>query len=242
MSETIFLAGAMGAIGQRLVPLLLRAGYTVFGTTRSEEKARSLESAGVHPVVVDVFDSEKLARAVSLAKPDTVIHQLTDLPRVIDSTKAADFAARNARIRREGTASLMQAAVAAGVKRVIAQSIAWTYAPGNEPCDEAMPLDLLAPEPRLTSVSGVVALESAVLGHHGSVTGIVLRYGRLYGPGTGADMPGTSPTVHVDAAACAAVLAIKTGAHGIYNIADAGPAVTSAKAIQTLGWSADFRL
>lgn len=242
MSATIFLAGATGAIGQRLVPLLLRAGYNVFGTTRSEEKARSLESAGVHPVVVDVFDTEKLARAVRLAKPDTVIHQLTDLPRTIDPTNAADFAAHNARMRREGTASLMQAAIAAGVERVIAQSIAWTYAPGHEPYDEEMPLDLLAPEPRLTSVCGAVALESAVLAHPQSVTGIVLRYGHLYGPGTGVDKPGTSPTVHVDAAACAAVLAIKAGAHGIYNIADAGFAVTSKKAIQTLGWSADFRL
>ncbi len=242
MPKTIFLAGATGAIGRRLVPQLLGAGYAVFGTTRSADKARDLGASGVHPVVVDVFDADALKHAVELVRPDVVIHQLTDLPPSVDSARGADFAARNARIRREGTANLVQAALGASVKRMIAQSIAWAYAAGNEPLDEDAPLDLTAPEPRSISVAGVAALEAAVLRETSFMTGIVLRYGRIYGPGTGADLPGTAPTVHVDAAAHAAFLAVEAGSQGIYNIAEPGPVVTSAKAMRALGWSANFRL
>ncbi|TWB44060.1 nucleoside-diphosphate-sugar epimerase [Rhizobium sp. ERR 922] len=242
MPKTIFLAGATGAIGRRLVPQLLDAGYDVFGTTRSSDKARDLDAAGVHAVVVDVFDRDALKRAVIEANPDVIIHQLTDLPPAVDPSRASEFAARNARIRREGTANLMRAAMAAGAKRIIAQSIAWAYAAGNEPHDESAPLDLAAPEPRSVSVSGVAALEAAVLGEPERVTGIVLRYGRLYGPATGADLPDATLAVHVDAAARAAMLAVKAGTQGIYNIAEASPMVSSAKAIRELGWTPEFRI
>ncbi|MCZ3378192.1 NAD-dependent epimerase/dehydratase family protein [Rhizobium sp. AG207R] len=242
MPKTIFLAGATGAIGRRIVPQLLDAGYDVFGTTRSSDKARDLDAAGVHAVVVDVFDRDALKRAVIEANPDVIIHQLTDLPPAVDPSRASEFAARNARIRREGTANLMRAAMAAGAKRIIAQSIAWAYAAGNEPHDESAPLDLAAPEPRSVSVSGVAALEAAVLGEPERVTGIVLRYGRLYGPATGADFPDATLAVHVDAAARAAMLAVKAGTQGIYNIAEASPMVTSAKAIRELGWTPEFRI
>lgn len=242
MPKTIFLAGATGAIGRGLVPQLVRAGYAVFGTTRSPDKARDLELSGARPIVVDVFDAEALTYAVELARPDVVIHQLTDLPPSVDPTKATDFAARNARIRREGTANLLRASLSAGVRRIIAQSIAWATVAGNEPHDEDVPLDLTAPGPRGITVSGVAALEAAVLGSPTALMGIVLRYGHLYGPGTGAGIAGTAPTVHVEAAAHAAFLAIEAGEHGIYNIAEPGPAVTSAKAVRALGWSADFRL
>lgn len=242
MLKTIFLAGATGAIGRRLVPQLLDAGYDVFGTTRSSDKARDLDAAGVHAVVVDVFDRDALKRAVIEANPDVIIHQLTDLPPAVDPSRASEFAARNACIRREGTANLMRAAMAAGAKRIIAQSIAWAYAAGNEPHDESAPLDLAAPEPRSVSVSGVAALEAAVLGEPERVTGIVLRYGRLYGPATGADLPDATLAVHVDAAARAAMLAVKAGTQGIYNIAEASPMVSSAKAIRELGWTPEFRI
>lgn len=242
MPKTIFLVGATGAIGRRLVPQLLDAGYDVFGTTRSSDKARDLDAAGVHAVVVDVFDRDALKRAVIEANPDVIIHQLTDLPPAVDPSRASEFAARNARIRREGTANLMRAAMAAGAKRIIAQSIAWAYAAGNEPHDESAPLDLAAPEPRSVSVSGVAALEAAVLGEPERVTGIVLRYGRLYGPATGADLPDATLAVHVDAAARAAMLAVKAGTQGIYNIAEASPMVSSAKAIRELGWTPEFRI
>src|SRR5262249_31205407 len=99
----IFLAGAGGAIGKRLVPLLLDAGHQVVGTTRSTTKADALRAAGVEPVVVDVFDAPALSRAVSAARPDIVVHQLTDLPPGLDPARMVEGTCRNARMRREGT-------------------------------------------------------------------------------------------------------------------------------------------
>ena len=124
----IFLAGAAGAIGRRLVPLLLAAGHHVVGTTRSTSKADLLRAAGVEPVVLDIFDSAPLTRAVSAARPDIVIHQLTDLPPGLDPGQMAEGTRRNARMRSEGTRSLVSAALASGARRLIAQSIAWMYA------------------------------------------------------------------------------------------------------------------
>jgi nucleoside-diphosphate-sugar epimerase len=86
----IFLAGATGAIGKRLVPLLLEAGHSVMGTTRSATKGDALRAAGVEPVVVDVFDAPALSRAVSAARPDIVMHQLTDLPPGLDPSRMAE--------------------------------------------------------------------------------------------------------------------------------------------------------
>lgn len=242
MSKRIFLAGATGAVGKRLVLLLRQSGYAVWGTTRSPEKAAELSNAGVTPVVVDVYDLSALIDAVASSKPEIAIHQLTDLPASVATAKASDFAARNARIRREGTANLVEAALQAGVRRMIAQSIAWAYAPGFEPYGEAASLDLDAPFPRGVTVGGVQALEEAVLQSPERMTGIVLRYGRLYGPGTGAVGPDKSLALHVDAAAHAALLAIEHGSHGLYNIAEPSPVVTSAKAMDILHWSPDFRL
>jgi hypothetical protein len=136
----IFLAGAGGAIGRRLTPLLISAGHAVTGTTRSAEKADDLKAAGIEPVVVDVFDQDALRDAVVRARPDVVIHQLTDLPQVIDPAQLAGWLARNARLRIEGTANLIAAALAAGARRLIAQSIAFSYADGPEPHGESDPL------------------------------------------------------------------------------------------------------
>ncbi len=109
----IFLAGATGAIGRRLVPLLLAGGHQVTGTTRSPEAARSLEAAGVQPAIVDVYDADALTRAAVDAKPEIVIHQLTDLPRSFDQKEMAAASPRNARLRIEGTRNLVAAAQAA---------------------------------------------------------------------------------------------------------------------------------
>ena len=109
----VFLAGATGAIGRRLVPLLLRAGHELTGTTRSAEKASELERAGVVPAVVDVFDAQAIAAAVKAARPEVVIHQLTDLPHAFDQARIAASYASNARIRTEGTRNLMAATQAA---------------------------------------------------------------------------------------------------------------------------------
>ncbi len=114
----IFLAGASGAIGRRLVPLLLAAGHHVIGTTRAGEKANELKARGVEAVVVDVFDAKILRDNVVLARPDVVIHQLTDLPKAIDPARLRDALARNARLRIEGTPNLVAGAQTAGVGSV----------------------------------------------------------------------------------------------------------------------------
>src|SRR5262249_25742340 len=160
-----------------------RDGYQVIGTTRSEAKAADLRAGGVAAVIVDVFDAAALERVVLAARPDVIIHQLTDLPDVQDPARADDVTEANARLRRACTLNLMAAAMAAGVKRVVAQSIAWVYAAGEGPRIETDPLETNAQGSRGVSIGGVVALEHAVL-NTPRVDGIVLRYGRFYGPGT----------------------------------------------------------
>jgi nucleoside-diphosphate-sugar epimerase len=237
----IFLAGAAGAIGRRLVPLLLEAGHSVTGTTRSGEKAAELKARSVTAVVVDVYDAAALRDAVMRASPDVVIHQLTDLPKVHDPHRSGAFGG-NTRLRAEGTPNLVAAALAAGARRLIAQSIAFAYAPGPEPHAETDPLN--SPEgdaPSALTARGVRALEAAVLGARG-LDGIVLRYGRLWGPGTWNMTPNGRGALHVDAAAHAALLALTRGTSGIYNIAETDGAVTSEKAQRDLGFNPAFRL
>jgi nucleoside-diphosphate-sugar epimerase len=240
MGYRVFLAGASGAIGKRLLPLLLDAGHQVAGTTRSVAKAEELRAFGAQPVLLDVFDAQALSRAVMAARAEVVIHQLTDLPKGLDPGRMADASIRNARIRREGTENLVRAAIAAGASRLVAQSIAWVYASGPQPHAENDPLDLGAEGTRGVSVGGVVALENRTL-HSPPLAGVVLRYGRLYGPGTGVDARPDPPSLHVDAAAFAALLAIDRGAPGIYNVAEPNRYVMTEKACAQLGWHANFR-
>lgn len=240
MPRRVFVAGATGVIGRPLVSLLVAAGFAVSGTTRRAERAAGLRAAGAEPVIVDAFDATALAAAVAAARPEVVIHQLTDLPQKLDPALMPDAIGRNARLRIEGTRNLVAAALAAGARRLIAQSIAFAYAPGGEPHDEDDPLDLGAAGARAVTVEGVAALERMVLGMPG-LEGVVLRYGRLYGPGTGSDTPRPPPFVRVDAAAEAADLAMDRGGGSIYNIAEPGPEVSSEKAGRELGWRADFR-
>jgi uncharacterized protein YbjT (DUF2867 family) len=180
----IFLAGASGVIGQRLVPMLVEAGHEVAGTTRSAEKAELVRGLDCEPVVIDVYDAEALRSAVVGFAPGLVMYQLTDLPD--DASRIPDRAAQNARIREEGTANLIAAARAAGAGRFLAQSIAWTPAAGNESREN---------------------LESQVLAYEG--VGVVLRYGQFYGPGTyhEAELP-DPPRIEIGAAACATVTAL----------------------------------
>src|SRR5262245_6117230 len=140
----IFVAGAAGAIGRPLVTLLVRAGHTVAGTTRSADKAAGIAATGATPVVIDVFDAAALLEAVARARPDVVIHQLTDLPATLDPKAMEASGERNARLRIDGTRNLMAAAAAAKVQRVVAQSIAWVYADGPRPFRETDPLDRAA--------------------------------------------------------------------------------------------------
>jgi nucleoside-diphosphate-sugar epimerase len=236
----ILLAGATGVIGRPLLTLLTRAGHDVTGTTRSAARAGVIADAGATPVVVDVFDADRLREAARAARPDVVIHQLTDLPDEADPEKIAASLAANARIRIEGTKNLIVAATAAGARRIIAQSIAFMYAPGPEPHAET---DAMLPGGNGASVSarGVHVLEDAVTGTP-DLEGIVLRYGRLYGPGTWTTVAQGRGPLHVDAAAHAAVLALTRGSPGIYNIAEDDGAVTISKAREQLGFDPSFRL
>jgi nucleoside-diphosphate-sugar epimerase len=240
MATTIFVAGASGVVGLRVVRLLHDAGFVVHGTTRSAGKSDALRRAGAIPVIVDVFDERALSEQMTLARPSIVMHQLTDLARPSEGVFAADAIAANARIRRDGTRSLIAAARAAGVERIIAQSIAWAYAEGPLPHTEADSLDTKAEGVRAISVSGVAALEDQVLGSP-PLDGVVLRYGRFYGPDTGADRA-DDPAVHVDAAAHAALLATECVTSGIFNITDDNPVVANGKARRALGWNPSFRM
>jgi nucleoside-diphosphate-sugar epimerase len=234
--ERIFVAGAGGVVGRRLIPLLLQSGYQVFGTTRSPERAAELERAGVTPVIVDAYDRQALVRAVGGISPGVVIHQLTDLSGGFAPEQVNDTLARNARLRVEGTRNLVAAAHAASARRLIAQSLVWVYTPGPEPHSESDPID--------PTKHGVWALENAVLEANPGVKhfeGVVLRYGWFYGPGAN-QKPAGSPGLHVDAAAQAAVLAIERGAPGAYNIAEPSPHATIEKARRELGFDPSFRL
>jgi nucleoside-diphosphate-sugar epimerase len=235
----IFLAGAGGVIGRRLTPLLVKSGHQVAGTTRSPEKIDAIAKLGAEPIVVDVFDAEALKRAVAAAKPDVVVHQLTDLAYSPTSPHYQESLKRNARIRVEGTPNLVAAARAAGVRRLIAQSIAFIYAEGPGARVET---DALAPAEgvQANTIPAVKALEDAVLA---MPEGIVLRYGYFWGPGTWAgDAPGRRPCVHLDAAAQACANALTRGEPGIYNIAEDDPALSSEKAKRLLGFDPGFRM
>jgi nucleoside-diphosphate-sugar epimerase len=240
MATRVFLAGATGVIGRRLGPLLADAGYAVFGMTRHRSKAVSLERAGITPVVLDVFDLPPLLDALKEIRPEVVVHQLTDLPADLDPALMDEAIRRNAQIRSEGTRNLVDATVASGARRLVAQSIAWAYAPATKPYHEDDPLDLDAEGNRATTVGGVAKLEALTL-NSPPVEGVVLRYGHLYGPDTGSDDPAGTVDVQVDAAAYAAVLAVEKGASGIFNIADPGGTVSIDRARRELGWDPAFR-
>lgn len=170
----IFVAGATGVIGVRLVPLLVADGHTVAGMTRSPQRAGLLRELGAEPVVCDVFDLAALTQALASFGPDVVFHQLTDLPD--DAADLGRWSGRNDRIRGEGTRNLLAAAQG---RRVIAQSISWELPDGD----------------RRTVTA---AHERAVL----QAGGVVIRYGQFYGPGTFYPAgPPPPPRIHVDDAA-----------------------------------------
>ncbi|HTP20580.1 MAG TPA: NAD(P)H-binding protein [Solirubrobacteraceae bacterium] len=172
----IFLAGASGVIGIRLLPLLMAAGHDVAGMTRSHGKIDRLKALGAEPVLCDVYDAGGLRAAVVRFRPDAVMHQLTDLPD--DAAKLPEFGARNDRMRREGTRNLLAAAAAAGAERILAQSIAW-----EQPGDRGL---------------ATREFEGSVL----NVGGVVIRYGQLYGPGTYFETEKPSPPrIQIDDAA-----------------------------------------
>ncbi len=180
----IFVAGATGVVGRRLVPLLVSAGHEVAGTTRSNDRAGIIVHMGAEAIVCNVFDAENLFSSISNFKPDVVWNQLTDLPD--DQSLIAEFGPANNRIRREGTANLLSAANAVGARQFISQSVAWQL-PGD-------------------GGRAVMDLECAV--HQAG--GVIIRYGQLYGPGTYYPyaLPG-HPRIHVNEAARRSLTALE---------------------------------
>lgn len=239
MNKRIFLAGASGAVGRRLAPLLLQDGWHVVGSTRSHDKAAELRAMGVEPAVVDVYDAAALREAVAASKPEVVIHQLTDLPFALEAGQMAEGLKRNARLRDEGTRNLVAAAVSAGARRLIAQSISFIYAEGPTPHLESDPFLPLAHPAYGETVAAVLSLEHQVL--MAPLEGIVLRYGLFYGPGTGFDSPIAPGSLHVDAAAQVARQAVTSGAPGIYNAAENEGGVDISKAIAAFSFDPSWR-
>lgn len=237
MKSSVLVAGATGAVGTPLVRLLVDAGWRVFGTTRDPNRAEALRQGGVDALVVDVFDAPALNAALASVRPDVVVHQLTDLPRVRTPEALSAAIQRNARLRREGTRNLVQATLASGARRIVAQSIAWAYAPGLLPHEETDLLDTLATGDRAVTVQAVLELESLVLNNPG-LEGLVLRYGQLYGPGTWSDVCEGAIPLHVEDAASAALCAIELwGITGIFNVSEPSPQLSGEKARQILGWA-----
>jgi uncharacterized protein YbjT (DUF2867 family) len=173
----VFLAGASGVLGQRLVPRLVQAGHIVGGMTRSSSKMALLAQLGAEPILCDVFDRDGLIRAVRDFKPDVILNELTDLPDEVE--KIGDHSALNARIRTEGNQNMIEAARQSGSPKILAQTVAWRLPDGP---------DALA----------VAELERSVLAEGG----VVLSYGQFYGPGTYNEQQiPAEPRVQIDRAA-----------------------------------------
>jgi 2-alkyl-3-oxoalkanoate reductase len=238
----IFIAGASGTLGRRLVPQLIERGHHVTGTTRSN--ADRLRAMGAEPVVVDPLDAEALRAAVVAAEPDVVVHQLTALSSLGALRNFDKAFAMTNRLRTEGTDNLIAAARAAGARRLVWQSYAgWPYArEGDAIKAEDAPLDPEPPADARESLAAIRYLEDAVMGAR-DMEGVVLRYGGFYGPGTSIDEGGVHVEmirkrkfplggngagiwsfVHIDDAAAATVAAIEGGPPGIYNVVDDAPA------------------
>jgi nucleoside-diphosphate-sugar epimerase len=238
----VFIAGAGGAIGRRLVPMLVQRGHEVVGTTRGDlDKVRAL---GAEPVVMDALDPQSVTNAVGKATPDVVVHELTAIAGGSDLRHFDRMFAMTNRLRAEGTRNLLAAARAAGATRFVAQSFTgWNNERTGGPVkSETDPLD---PEPAAGSERSMAAirqLESTVDAAK-DVKGIVLRYGLFYGPGTslardGEQMmmiakrrfpvvgggTGVWSFIHIDDAAEATVRAIESDVTGIFNIVDDDPA------------------
>jgi len=241
MKGTVFVAGATGVIGTSLVRQLVEGGWRVFGSTRNPQRAAALRQAGAEALIVDVFDAPALNAALALAQPDVVAHQLTDLPSERTPQSLSAAIERNARLRREGTRNLIQATLASGCRRMVAQSIAWAYASGPLPHQETDPLDALATGERAVSVHAVQELESLVLNSQG-LDGVVLRYGRLYGPRTWSEAPEAEMPLYVEDAARAALCAVeRPGITGVFNVSEPCPQLSIEKAQQMLGWAPGVR-
>jgi len=238
----VFVAGATGAIGKQLVPLLVDDGHEVHGMTRHESKRTMLHEMGAEPVVADALDPDQVAEAVGKAQPDVIVHQLTSLAGW-GMRELKRGAAMTNRLRTEGTDHLLSAGHAVGVRRFVAQSNYAVYERTGGPVkSEEDPLDLAPPGKLAEGLAVMRHLEEAVLGATWT-EGIVLRYGGFYGPGTnmapGGELfemirkrrfpligggGGVWSFIHIADAAEATLAAVEHGSRGVYNIVDDDPA------------------
>jgi nucleoside-diphosphate-sugar epimerase len=239
----IFLAGASGVVGRPLVPRLIAEGHRVSAMTRRPENVDAIEAAGADPVVCDVFDADRLRAVVVAARPDVVIQHLTDLPQEFRPRGIKQAYARNNRVRGEGSAKLVAAAQAAGVKRYIAQNVCFMYAPtGPWVVDEDHPLATGAPDPFGSMVQLHIDMERRIV-ENPAFRGIVLRFGFWYGPATTfaadghtarevrrrrypiiGDGAGVQSFIHMDDVVDATIAALTRGSAGVYNVCDDDPA------------------
>ena len=240
----VFVAGATGALGRRLVPLLVSAGHSVVGLTHKAANAAAIQALGAEAAVADGLDARGIGAAVASAKPDAIVHEMTDLKEVSDLRHFDRTFAVSNRLRMAGTDHLLTAAREVGVKRFIAQSFCgWPYArTGKAIKSESEPLDSEPPEELRRTLDAIKYLECATA-TSSTPEGIVLRYGAFYGFDTGlfdgpmleqirrrrapviGDGNGWWSFVQIDDAAKATALAIERGRAGnIYNIVDDEPA------------------
>ncbi len=243
----VFVAGATGAIGRELIPLLVACGHEVVGTTRSPEKTSAVRAMGAEPVVMDALHPEAVQNAVTRAKPEAVVHQATALTGVFSLKHFSRTFEQTNRLRTLGTDNLVVAARAAGARRIVAQGFAgWPYASGGQALrTEEDPFEPSPPEEMRSTVQALQHLETSVFGAE-DLEGIVLRYGGFYGPGTSlgegeamiegvrkrrlpvvGDGAGVTSFLHIEDAATATVAALERGAPGVYNVVDDEPAPSS---------------
>lgn len=241
----ILVAGATGAIGRPLMAQLVARGHEVFGLTRSQTRAQYLAEQGATSIIVDVLNAEDTQRAIARIQPEGIIDQLTALPKTYTRQSMGAAAELNDRTRQEGGANLLTAAQGAGTQRYAIQSCGFWYAPGEGLADEATPFAFEG-SPAVASGTRLYAeLETRVF-QADSITGMALRYGFFYGPGTwyasDGDMAnqvrrqifplvgegqGAWSWIHIEDAAAATVAAIEQGQSGAYNIVDDDPAPMS---------------
>jgi len=239
----VFVAGASGAIGRLLVPALVAAGHEVTGSTRKRANIKALSEAGATPVVLDGLDAAAVGEAVATAEPDVIVHQMTAIPTAAGFRNFDKIFATTNELRTKGLDHLMAAALASDTKRVIAQSYTgWpNIRTGGPVKTEDDPLDPNPPANQRVSLAAIRHVEQTVQAAPG-VTGLALRYGMLYGPGTAdeiaamirkrrfplvGDGAGVWSFLHVEDAALATVAAVERGPAGVYNIVDDEPAPVS---------------
>jgi 2-alkyl-3-oxoalkanoate reductase len=234
----VFVAGASGALGRHLVPMLVGAGHEVTATTRTPGKVARLREAGAEPVVVDGLDREAVMAAVLAAAPEVIVHQMTALADMRSLRRVDQVFAATNELRTRGTDNLLAAAARAGTRRVVAQGHNFVYERSGGPVKtEDDPLDSRPIPSAARTVAAVMHVDRAV--PLTAPEGIVLRYGSFYGPGASDPLldtvrrrqlpvigggTGIWSFIEIADAAAATLAAVEEGAPGVYNVVDSDPA------------------